>query len=850
MTKVIPVYFMECTSFATFQTQQKPNTSMFQGLTSAEVNERLKKFGYNELPSARPKSVLKIAGEVIREPMFLLLLGCGSLYIILGDYREGMTLLSAIVVIITITFYQYRKTERALEALRSLSSPRALVIRDGKEVRIAGREVVPGDVVMLHEGDRISADGTIVESINLNVDESLLTGESVPVMKGPEPGKSDIFSGTVVVQGKGLAVVKRTGVQTQFGKIGMSLKSIDAEETRLQTEMKRLVRRLGWAGTIILLIVIIAFYLTRGNLLQAILNGLAAAMALLPEEFPVVMTVFLALGAWRLSRKNVLTRKPTAIETLGAATVLCSDKTGTITQNKMEVAVVYEGRRIIRKDQFTSMDPAVLHVIRTGARASQIRSIDPMEQAIHTASKLGDEPDDHDLLIREYPLSRDLLAMTRVTKSKVNESLAVSAKGAPEAIFKLCNLSHDEEKKHLDVVHQLADEGYRVIALATATPIDKLPEHQTGYRFKFLGLIGLEDPIRPEVPKAIQECLAAGVKVIMITGDFPTTAKSIARQIGLPAGGGVITGSELAAMTDEELKKRIGQTTVFARIVPEQKLRIVQALKANGEVVAMTGDGVNDAPALKAANIGVAMGNKGTDVAREASSLVLLDDNFASIVGAIRSGRRIFDNLQKSIAYIIAIHIPTIGVTLLPALIPSLPILMMPVHIVFLELIIDPVCATAFESEQDEVGIMNRKPREPDKPFFGFRSLAYSAFTGVLLFVVVVTVYFLSLSEGHTEGEVRAIAYSTLIIGNIFLILTDLSKTRSFLSVVSERNYAAIGILLLAFFILVAVITIPGPRELFSFEYPGFHHFLPAIVASSAMLVVLEGIKYWRLKRS
>lgn len=823
---------------------------MHQGLTSAEAQERLKKFGYNELPSARPKSVLKIAGEVIREPMFLLLLGCGSLYIILGDYREGLTLLSAIVLIIGITFYQYRKTERALEALRSLSSPRALVIRDGKEIRIAGREVVPGDIMLLHEGDRISADATVIEAINLNIDESLLTGESVPVMKVHEEGKSSIFSGTVVVQGKGIAEVNTTGIQTQFGKIGMSLKSIEPEETRLQVEMKGLVRRLGSAGTVIILIVIAAYYFTRGNLLQSVLNGLAAAMALLPEEFPVVMTVFLALGAWRLSRRNVLTRKPTAIETLGAATVLCSDKTGTITQNKMEVATVYDGTRVLRREQFTSKDPAFLHILRTGVRASQIRSIDPMEQAIHTASKLGEEPDDRDTLIREYPLSRHLLAMTRVTKSKVDNSLAVSAKGAPEAIFKLCNLTAAEEEKHLNVVHELAEEGYRVIALATASPIDKLPDHQTGYQFKFIGLIGLEDPIRPEVPQAINECLRAGVKVIMITGDFPTTARSIARQIGLPAEGGIISGTELNKMDDETLKVRIKNTNVFARIVPEQKLRIVQALKANGEIVAMTGDGVNDAPALKAAHIGVAMGNKGTDVAREASSLVLLDDNFASIVGAIRSGRRIFDNLQKSIAYIIAIHIPTIGITLIPALIPSLPILMMPVHIVFLELIIDPVCATAFESEQEEYGIMDRKPREPDKPFFGFRSMAYSAFTGVLLFIVVLAVYFLSLKEGHTEGEVRAIAYSTLIIGNIFLILTDLSKTRNFLSVITERNYAAIGILLVAFLILVAVITIPGPRELFSFEFPGYGHFLPAIVASSAMLVVLEGIKFWRVKRA
>jgi len=781
--------------------------------------------------------------------MFLLLLGCGSLYILLGDYREGLSLMSAIVLIIGITFYQYRKTERALESLRNLSSPRALVIRDGREVRIAGREVVPGDIMILQEGDRISADGTVIESLNLNVDESLLTGESVPVMKIAEDESSSVFSGTVVVQGKGIAKVNTTGAETQFGKIGMSLKAIEPEDTRIQVEMKKLVRRLGLGGTVVLLIVILAYYFTRGNFLQALLNGLAAAMALLPEEFPVVLTVFLALGAWRLSKKKVLTRNPAAIETLGAATVLCSDKTGTITQNRMEVAAVYDGSRILRRHQFVSMDSACLHVIRTGARASQQNSIDPMEQAIHLASKLGNVPDDHDQLVREYPLSRDLLAMTRVTQNSANKSMAVSAKGAPEAIIRLCNLTPEEEAKHLAVVNELANEGYRVLALATAMPDDTLPDHQTGYRFAFLGLIGLEDPIRPEVPKAIHECLQAGVRVIMITGDFPITAKSIAKQIGLPAAGDIITGPELRAMSDDELKLKIETATVFARTVPDQKLRIVQALKANGEIVAMTGDGVNDAPALKAAHIGVAMGNKGTDVAREASSLVLLDDNFASIVGAIRSGRRIFDNLQKSISYIIAIHIPTIGITLIPALIPTLPILMMPVHIVFLELIIDPVCATAFESEQEEIGIMNRPPRKTDKSFFGFRNMAYSVFTGFLLFLVVLAVYFLTLNEGHSEGEVRAITYSTLILGNIFLILTDLSKTRSFLSAFAERNYAALIILLIAFLILVAVITLPTLRVLFHFEFPGFHHFLPTVVASSVMLLILEGIKFWKVRR-
>ena len=823
---------------------------MTQGLTNQDAAEKLKAAGFNELPSAKPKTIWRIAIEVIKEPMFLLLVACGTLYIVLGDYQEGVVLLSAIFLIIGITFYQYRKTERALEALKNLSSPRVLVIRDGREVRIAGREVVPGDAMVVQEGDRIAADATLIDAVSLSVDESLLTGESVPVIKTTDVGNSTVFSGTLVVQGKGTAMVDTTGIHTQFGKIGVSLNTIEQEETRLQREMKVLIRRLGIAGIALILIVITGFYFTRGNIIQAVLNGLAAAMAILPEEFPVVLTIFLALGAWRLSQKNVLTRKPSAIETLGSATVLCSDKTGTITQNKMEVAALYDGKQIVRREDFLTMGESFTHILHTGARASQVKSIDPMEQAIHVASQQTEVADDHNLLIKEYPLTRELLAMTRVTQSSGDHSLAVSAKGAPEAIFTLCRLDNEEEARQTKIVNELAEEGYRVLGLATASALHPTPDHQSGYEFRFLGLLGMEDPIRQEVPKAIEECRQAGVNVIMITGDYPTTAKSIARQIGLPSAGKIITGSELLQMSDDTLKLQIRETTIFARIIPDQKLRIVEALKANGEVVAMTGDGVNDAPALKAAHIGIAMGNKGTDVAREASSLVLLDDNFTSIVGAIRSGRRIFDNLQKAMSYIMAIHIPIIGLTLLPAFLPSLPLLLLPLHIVFMELIIDPVCSIAFESEQAEKGIMQRKPRNPNDAFFGSKRILYSVFVGALLLGVVLVVYFLSLQEGHTEGEVRAIAFSALIIGNIFLILTDLSKTRSFLSVFTEKNYAATFILLAALLMLFTVISVPGLQQLFSFEFPGYRHFVPSLIAASAMLGILEGVKYYTLKKS
>lgn len=819
---------------------------MIQGLSTSEVQAQLKIHGFNELPSSQPKNIWRIAVEVLKEPMFLLLLGSGALYVIIGDYKEGLILLSTIFVIIGITFYQYQKTEHALQALKELSSPRALVIRDGGEIRIAGREVVPGDVMVLSEGDRIAADATLIESLNLTVDESLLTGESVPVTKTIDKGRADLFSATLVVQGRGKATVNSTGSNTQFGKIGLSLKNIEDDETRLQVEMKALIKKLAFIGIFLSVAVVGAFYISRGNFVQSLLNGLAAAMAILPEEFPVVLTIFLALGAWRLSQKNVLTRKPSAIETLGSATILCSDKTGTITQNKMQVAVLHDGNRLLRMEDVGKEDSEFYNLIRAGFRASQTESVDPMEQAIQKEyKKLCGGSDDPHNLVKEYSLSKQLLAMTRVIQNSSDQTISVSTKGAPEAIFKLCNLSETEAQKYLKVVTEMAEQGYRVLGVAEAPPSDPLPENQPGFNFSFRGLIGLADPIRPEVPQSIVECFEAGIRVIMITGDYPATAKSIAQQIGLPTNGEIVTGSELAAMSDGDLRDRINRTTIFARIIPDQKLRIVEALKANGEIVAMTGDGVNDAPALKAAHIGVAMGKKGTDVAREASSLVLLDDNFASIVSAIHSGRRIFDNLQKAMSYIMAIHIPIIGLTLLPAFFASLPILLMPLHIVFMELIIDPVCAIAFESEQDEKDIMKRKPRSPSDSFFGTKRILRSVLAGALLLMMVLVVYFLSIHEGHTQGEVRAIAFSSLIIGNVFLTLTYLSKTRSFLAVFAERNWAAIGILLLSVTIMLVIISVPGLQSLFNFEFPGYGHFIPAVLSAFVVLITLESIKYY-----
>lgn len=821
---------------------------MKQGLSSAEASNRLKQFGFNELPSAKPRTVWTIALEVIKEPMFILLLSCAALYVLLSNYGEGLFMFSSILLMIAITFYQSQKTERALEALKSLASPRALVIRDGEKIKIAGRDVVPGDIIVLNEGDRVPADGVLISGTHLNIDESMLTGESLPVLKSElSDSHRKIYSGTLVVQGYGVFEVRATGTQTEFGKIGRALENIESDQTHLQKEMKVVIKRFFMAGVFICVLMVLMFYFTRGEFLQSLLSGLSAAMAILPEEFPVVLTVFLALGSWRLSKKNVLTRKPSAIETLGSATVLCSDKTGTITQNKMELSSIFTGNELIDKTKF---DTRIKEIAVCAHLASRPQSADPMERAISDVGEKLHINEKEYSFFREFPFSNKLKAMSRVFKSK-GSTLHVFTKGAPEDVFKLCSLSDEMLQNYHAAINKMAGEGLRVLAVAKSQYEEKnLPNHQHELNLSLIGLIGLEDPIRPEVPNAIKECYEAGIKVIMITGDFPLTAKAIATKAGLQDSGRVVTGEEINHWSDEELQKNISNINVFARVVPEQKLRIIKALKNNKEIVAMTGDGVNDAPALKAADIGVAMGKKGTDVAREASSLVLLDDNFASIVMAIRLGRKIYDNLQKAMSYIMAIHIPIIGLTLLPAFFSDMPLLLLPLHIIFMELIVDPVCSIAFESEQEEKSIMKRRPRPIDERFFGFKKVMGSAFNGALLFIMVLVVFYLSIKEGHIEQEARAISFSALIIGNVFLILSQLSKTRSFISVLLENNTSLIILLSVALILLGIINFLPGFTVLFGMLNPGVTHYVPALIGGSILLLVLESIKFLELKRS
>jgi len=789
------------------------------GLSDTEAARRLVEEGPNELPMARPKSNLAVVRDVLREPMFLLLLVTGVVYLILGSHEEAIALSGAILVVIGITVYQERKTERTLQALRDLSSPRALVIRNGIRKRIPGREVVHGDVLALSEGDRVPADSLVLSSVGLTADESLLTGESASVHKSVWDGNSKsvrpggenistVFSGTLVVKGHGTALVSSTGEHTEMGKLGLALQRIEIQTTNIERETRSIVRRFATASIVLCLAVTIIYGLTRGNWLKGILSGQALAISLVPEEFPVVLTVFLALGAWRISKKNVLTRRVAAIEMLGSTTVLCVDKTGTLTMNRMSVHEVLPSTGHNNRE-----------VLEAAMMASPENPIDPMEIAFHEAAeKHGEIPaPDGTAFVREYPLSNDLLAMSRVISSDMG-GYKVFAKGAPEAIAKLCRLSGTAIADVASEAQSMAARGLRVLGVAgVQIPPQDLPESQGDFKFEYLGLVGLQDPVRPSAKPAVAECITAGIRVVMITGDYPATAQSIAGQIGLSNPDSSVTGAELELLTTKELQERVRTANVFARILPEQKLRLVDALKANGEIVAMTGDGVNDAPALKSAHIGIAMGGRGTDVAREAASLVLLDDDFSSIVEAIRLGRRIYDNLKEAMTYIFAIHLPIAGMALIPVLF-GLPLILMPLHIVFLELVIDPACSIAFESEPEQPGIMKRPPRSPKSRIFDARTIGLALFQGLGLLAVTIGAFLVSLYRGQGELDARTISFTTLVLGNLALIWTDRSSSRKLAVLLGARNTPLWILTSSALLLLALMLYVPAVREILEFS--------------------------------
>jgi len=840
------------------------NEEIIGGLSSGEAAARLKSGGYNELPQQRRQSFWRIFWEVIKEPMLAILVLAGIVYFFLGAPQDALLLSVFIVFTVGITFYQQRKTERALEALRNLSSPRALVIRDGRRRRIAGREVVVGDVIVLNEGDRVPADGLVLAATNLMADESFLTGEAAPVSKSVWNGKAKmgddrpggdnrpfIYSGALITRGHGLARTAAIGAATEIGKIGKSLDNIKDGQTVLSREVHGLAKIFGVIGLTLCVMAVGFYWFLHGRFLEGFLYGLTIGMSMLPEEFPVVMVVFLALGAWRISKRKVLTRNPSAIESLGAVEVLCTDKTGTLTINQMRLRSLASPDGIADLADYTGVPSPALsaahkNILGYALLASQTDPFDPMEKEIKNAAQTflfsQCRPAQKWQLVKEYPFSGNLLTMSHVWDTGAGDHYAVAAKGAPESIMELCRLSEDEKKKIGMQMNILLARGLRLIAAAFCEiPKGRAEaEHQREFDFDFLGFLGFEDPLRPSAAPAVAECRRAGIRVCMITGDYPATACHIARRAGLENPDEFLTGSDLANFSAGELEEKIKNVNVFARILPEQKMLLVDAFKESRKLIAMTGDGVNDAPALKAANVGIAMAERGTDVAREAADLVLLDDNFSSIVAGVRLGRAVFDNIKKAVAYIFAVHIPIAGMSFLPVAM-GLPVMFFPAHIAFLELVIDPACTVAFEAEPEDKNVMRRPPRRLDKPLFGKRAAAKSFLQGMGVFAAVFLLFLFGVEGQMPEEYVRAMSFAAIVAGNLGLIVVNLEPGRPW-KVFTNGNKAFGLIFFGALAMLILVLYLPALERLFYFAPPAGEHLLLALAAGALGALLPEAV--------
>ena len=788
-----------------------------RGLSEDEAALLLSRYGRNVVRQPRSRTLRDITVGTLREPMFLLLLAAATLYLAIGDLAEGIFLSVGALLSLSLVIIQEARSERALRALNALAEPQARVIRDGVACSIPSSELVPGDIIVVGEGGRVPADAVLIDGDALEVDESALTGESSPCTKKPAiqatasanlepPGEEltpSLFASTLIVRGQGVARVVRTGPATEVGRIGAELGEAVGAPTLVQRDVRRLVGIIGVLAVAFCLLVAAIYGFLRGDWLAGAQSGLTLAISLVPEEFPMVLTIFMALGALRLARHNVLVRRSAVIETLGATTLLCVDKTGTMTENRMALRFVWRsGERFDLASGATHKAAQILHAAQL---ASAPRPHDPMDLAVHNACASRPEG----LPLRSYPLRPDFLAFVQVW-SAADGGVTYAAKGAHEAILPLCDgLAAERAEAE---AHELGGMGMRVLAVATARfrKDANLQPDQAHYQLE--GLLGFEDPVRSDVPEALTEARRAGVDVVMITGDFPATALATAQAAGLSTAGGVVTGTELASTAQVPLNARI-----FARIMPEQKLRLVKAFNAEGHVTAMTGDGINDAPALAAADIGIAMGQRGTDVAREAADLILLDDRFASIVEGIALGRRIFANLRRAMTYITAVHIPVAGLALLPILL-GLPPMLYPMHLVLLELLIDPLCSIVFEGEPSEADSMRKPPRGRGENIFGARELSLAIVQGLVLLASVFAFY-AWLNSSIENGEVaRAAAFVALVTGHLSLALAEsgMSGTPLF----SRARIVFWSITAGAVMVVGAAVTVPFLLDVLRFARP------------------------------
>ncbi len=750
----------------------------YSGLSNAEALSGLEQHGFNELSPEKPLCFWKKIWETCAEPMFLLLFGAAALYFILGEHKDALIMLGFVLFIAGINLFQEWRTDKTLHALKELSTPKTRVIRDGELQAINSRDLTIGDLMLVEEGERINADGKIIEMFDLGMDESSLTGESDTVWKKISPAEQDehwqrncCYAGTSVIQGSAIVEVEKVGIGTEYGRISQSLASVIPAKTPLEKQTRRLIQICATIGLVLFVLVWMANYFHQAGIINSILAGITLAMAIIPEEFPVILTVFLSMGAWRLARKQALIRRMPSVETLGSVSVLCVDKTGTLTKNQMTV------QELAPFDSATTED-----LLYWASLASETEPYDPMEKAILAkaeSSGVNKAQIFSNKLLSEYPFNSASKMMGHVWEIEGQPCLA--AKGSPESILPLCNLNQVAAKQIENLQQQMAMNGFRVIAVARRKNMAEIPHELSDNRMQLLGLIGLEDPPRETVPDAIRVCDKAGIRVIMITGDNGITAKAIAGKIGLANAGEVITGKELENMSDKELNEKVKSVNIFARVIPQHKMRIVKALQENGAVVAMTGDGVNDAPALKLADIGIAMGKRGTSVAREAADMILLDDNFTTIVETVKDGRRIYDNIKKAVGYVFVVHIPIALMALLPPLL-HIPMLLLPVHVVLLELIIDPTCSIVFERQPADKDIMSRPPRSPSAGLISSGMLIKAILQGLAIFAVAFSVCLYLHNKNYGIELSRTFLLLTVAFSNLMLAFINQSEQRFFIS--------------------------------------------------------------------